>query len=281
MMHKLPPVKPIVPAHPATGVAHDAKNHDQGNLHHHGHGHFQGKHFRAGSGPLRPPPPRPRGPTSRQNIKSRAASENDNLGNSESDDNDLETQQKSVETHGEQKGDSQDSSDQQQQQQQRQAKWKIKAVAKSENAEQVQSHLAIAAAPPVPQRSFASAASIQNVFASVALGAINSKHEQSNPSIRSKVLPEILAALHALQNDKLLMQKTEFSAIKEELVKLSKVVSPNSNSPAQESYRRLLPLMLHNLGRNRTASGLKSAISKLEFFNSLTLAKPSTATVLR
>jgi hypothetical protein len=281
MINRLQHVKPLVPPHPATAVAHATQPHDHGKLHQpeHGHGHFQGKHFRPGSGPARPVAPRARGPKSRISIK-RPNNDDDNFDSYDPEENDLTAQEKSTKTSGEQKDDSQDSSDQQQKQQQRQAKWKIKAVAKSDSLEQISTGTAKATAPAALYRSFASAGAMQEHFASAALDAIN--NNKPGASIRSTVLPEMLATLQAIQKDKSLMKKTELSAIKEVLNKLSEPASPTNNSAAQDTYRRLLPLMLLRLGRRDTSASLNDSVSRLtRFINSLELTPHRTQTIAR
>jgi hypothetical protein len=275
MINRSQPVNPVVPKQPVIAVKHDEQPKDHGQLHQHSHGHFQGKHFRPGSGPPRQPGPRARGPTPRRPPRMRSSNEDESFDNYDPDEQDLAAEQKTAKPNSEQKEGSQDSSDQQQQQQQRQAKWKIKASPKtsSKNQSAEQAGATKVQTPVVPHRSFASAMSMQKHFAAAALNAINSsQNEKPNLSIRSKILPEMLAVLLAMQKDKSLMGKVEFSTIKEELIKISKPVSSADNSPAQETYRRLLPLMLHSLGRHFTSTGLDGAISKLKVFhNSLGL----------
>jgi hypothetical protein len=276
MINRPPPVNPVVPKQPVIAVRQDEQPKDHGQLHQHSHGHFHGKHFRPGSGPSRQPAPRARGPAPRRSPRMRSSNEDESFDNYDPDEQDLAAEQKAAKPNGEQKEGSQDSSDQQQQQQQqRQAKWKIKASPKtsSKNQSAEQAGATKVQTPVVPHRSFASAMSIQKHFAAAALNAINgSLHEKSNLSIRSKILPEMLAVLLAIQKDKSLMGKVEFSTIKEELIKISKPVSSADNSPAQETYRRLLPLMLHSLGRHFTSTGIDGAISRLKaFHNSLGL----------
>jgi hypothetical protein len=279
MINRTQSVNPVVPQHPVTAVKNEEQYKDHGQLHQHSHGHFQGKHFRPGSGPPRQAGPRARGPTPRRSPRMRSSNEDESFDNYDPDEQDLAAEQKAAKPNGEQKEGSQDSSDQQQQQQQRQAKWKIKASPKtspktsSKNQSVEQAGATKVQTPVVLHRSFASAMSIQKHFAAAALNAINSsQHEKPNLSIRSRILPEMLAVLLAMQKDKSLMGKVEFSTIKEELIKISQPVSSADNSPAQETYRRLLPLMLHSLGRHFTSTGIDGAISRLKaFHNSLGL----------
>jgi hypothetical protein len=274
MIHRSQPVKPLVPQQPVNAIRHEDQHNKHDQLHQHSHGNFQGKHFRPGSGPARQPRPRPRGPTGRRSPTLRSTNEDDSFDNYDPEEQDLAADKKSVQTNNEQKGDSQNPSDQQQQQQERQAKWKIKAAPKNQSVEPSDVSAGQAVKPAITHKSFASRASIQKHFASAALGAINSvRHAKSDASIRSQILPEMLAMLEAIDKDKSLLEKMEFSDVKELLVKLSKAVSSAQNSPAQESYRRLLPLLIHStLGRRRTSEGFDIAKSKLKvFINSMNL----------
>jgi hypothetical protein len=284
MIHRSQPVKPLTPQQPVNAIKQEDQHKNHGQLHQHSHGHFQGKHFRPGSGPARQPGPRPRGPTARKSPTLRSTNEDNSFDNYDPEEQDLAADKKPAQTNGEQRDDSQQSSDQQQQQQERQAKWKIKAAPKNQSVEPSGVSVGQAVKPAITHKSFASRASIQKHFANAALGAINSvRHAKSDASIRSQILPEMLAILEAIDKDKSLIEKMEFSDVKELLVKLSKAVSSAENSPAQESYRRLLPLLIHStLGRRRTSAGLDIAKSKLKvLINSMNLTAQKAQSLAR